>query len=150
MYKSRTAHGAAFLALLLFTSTALADVSILVRQEFGFSFVGGNSAIVQHNGPAVDFNDGLFEVFYSADTFSVRVTEDFGGGSPFGFSAYRSFYTPEPANDPNRLAFIPIVGNISAGTVFSEPIVPIPEPSTLIFFAIAALLGVVRFNGRLR
>jgi hypothetical protein len=112
------------MAALSLCRPAVADPIILVREEHGFGFLGGRSIMLAHNGPAVLFTSGL-SLSYEDNVFKVTLIETYPGGTPWGFSVYRSSYVPLPANDPNRLAFIPIVSTIPKGTVLTRFIAPV-------------------------
>ncbi len=123
---SQLISGAIFLSI---ACSALSDVSILVREELGLDRLGSTSALLMQNGPAVSFDGGLYQASYIGNLFQITVEQDVAGGLPFGFAAYRSSYTPLAADDPNVLAFIPVVGDLQQGQVLSETITPVPEPA---------------------
>jgi hypothetical protein len=125
---------------------ALADISILVREEAGFDRMELTAPLlVMQDAPPVTLDPGVFAVSYVGDILNIFFLDDFLGGLPFGIAAYRAGYTPAPASDPNSIAFLPIVEDFPQGTILPVHIPPVPEPAAFTIIA-SFLLGGALFR----
>src|SRR5262245_13687224 len=120
--------------------------SIVVEEEFGFSYSPGEHQILLQGGPSWLFNGDSFAAQYLGDSLVVTAQEDVQIALPYGLGAFRCCVPGIPPQD--FIAFIPLVGDFKKGQMFSARLSTVPEPSRLAL-AVVGLLGatlVLRFS----
>ena len=147
--------------LLLSAAAPASGASILVREEFGFSFFPGQEWLLEEDGPAAIYDlpgfgpGALFDLRYANDLFVMTALADntvaTSGSLPFGIDVYPAGVTPVTPDFAcdfvtpcyNGLGFFPWMSfPLAAGQSLSLPIPPpvaVDEPASWAAFATALL-----------